>query len=152
VSIEDLRKLTFETDFDLVFCGSLLTHLPHDGAQAALAAVARALSPTGLALVTFQGRHAEHIQRHKWKYLEDALFAVAERQVRKNGFGFIDYRGDFRSRFSAQARYGVALVRPSWAVHQIETNPELRLLSYAERAWGDHQDVLVFGRPGVDAE
>jgi SAM-dependent methyltransferase len=151
-SVEDLRKLEFETDFDLVFCGSLLTHLPEQGVSAALGAVARALSPTGLAVVTFQGRHAEHIQRHKWKYVDDELFALAERQVRKKGFGFVDYRGGFRSRFNAQARYGVTLVRPSWVTQQLETDPNIRIMGYAERAWDDHQDVLVFGRPGVDAD
>lgn len=151
-SHEDLRKLNFEGTFDLIFCGSLLTHLPEEGARAALDAIARALSPNGIAVVTVQGRYAEYVQKYKWKYLEDNLFAVAESQVHKGGFGFVDYRGEFRSRFSRQARYGIALVRASWIMKHLEAKPELRILSYTERGWDDHQDVLVFGKPGIDVE
>jgi len=150
-SVDDLRKLVFDVDFDLIFCGSLLTHLPEDNAIAALDAITRALSPTGIALVTFQGRHAEHIQRHKWKYLPDNLFAVAERRVREAGFGFVDYGGEFRKRFANETSYGVALVRPSWVMRHLERDPRVRILSYTERAWDDHQDVVVFGRPEVNA-
>ena len=149
-SQEDLRELNFDTNFDLIFCGSLLTHLPEEGARAALDAIARALSPSGIAVVTFQGRYADHIQKHKWKYLDDSLYEVARRQVQKSGFGFVDYRGEIRSRFSKQARYGIALARPSWIMKHLEAKPELRILGYTERAWDDHQDVLVFGKPGVD--
>jgi SAM-dependent methyltransferase len=149
-SVDDLSQLVFEQDFDLVFCGSLLTHLPQEGAIAALNAIVRALGPTGIALVTFQGRHAEHVQRHQWKYLEDERFAIAERQVRQEAFGFVDYRGEFRTRFENETPYGIALVRPSWVMRHLEANPHVRILGYAERAWDDHQDVVVFGRPGVN--
>ena len=100
--------------------------------------------------MTLQGRHSEFIQRNKWKYIEDKLFAVAERQVRRKGFGFVDYQGSFRARFANRTPYGIALTRPSWIVRHIETNPKVRLLGYAERAWDNHQDVLVFGRPAVN--
>ena len=36
-SLDDLRQLNFETDFDLVFCGSLLTHLAEKDALASYA-------------------------------------------------------------------------------------------------------------------
>lgn len=150
-SREDLGTLNFETNFDLIFCGSLLTHLPESDARTALDAIARSLAPRGIAVVTFQGRYSEHIQRHKWKYLEDALFRIAERQVHRSGFGFVDYRGEIRSRFSKQARYGIALTRASWVMKHLETKPEIRILGYTERMWDDHQDVLIFGKPGVNA-
>jgi SAM-dependent methyltransferase len=82
--------LNFDLNFDLIFCGSLLTHLPEEGVRAALDAIVRALSPSGIAVVTFQGRHSDFIQKHKWKYVDDSLFDVAVRQVHKTGFGFVD--------------------------------------------------------------
>lgn len=124
--------------------------MPRNGAQAALRLIARSLTPQSIALVSFQGRHSDHIQRHKWKYLDDRLYARAEREVRRRGFGYVDYEGSFRSIFYAQARYGVALVRPHWVMKSIEGREDVRVLSYAERAWDDHQDVLVLGRPGIN--
>ena len=56
VSREDFSQLEFDGEFDLVFCGSLLTHLTEGDAKAALAVIVRTLSPTGIALVTFHGR------------------------------------------------------------------------------------------------
>jgi len=29
---------------------------------------------------------------------------------------------------------------------------EIRILSFTEREWNDHQDVVVFGRPGINFE
>lgn len=149
-SQDNLRELAFETDFDLVFCGSLLTHLSMEGALGALGAIIRALSPTGIALVTLQGRHSMFIQRHRWKYIEDKLFAIAERDAQRAGFGFVDYEGEFRARFPNRTPYGIALVRPSWITRHIEMSPVVRLLGYTERAWDGHQDLLVFGRPPVN--
>ena len=151
LSCENLDDVSFDGLFDLIFCGSLLTHLPQKGADAALRLIARSLSPQGIALVTFQGRHSDYIQKHKWKYLADRLYARAERAVRRRGFGYVDYEGSFRALFAAQARYGVALVRPHWVMRALEGREDIRILSYAERAWDDHQDVLVFGRPGINA-
>ncbi|MBI1211508.1 MAG: methyltransferase domain-containing protein [Alphaproteobacteria bacterium] len=150
LSREHLDDLSFEGSFDLIFCGSLLTHLPQKEVEAALRLIARSLSPRGIALVTFQGRYSDHIQRNKWKYLADRLYARAQRAVRWRGFGYVDYEPSFRAVFSAQARYGVTLVRPHWVMRALEPREEIRILSYAERAWDDHQDVLVFGRPGIN--
>jgi hypothetical protein len=134
----------------LIFCGSLLTHLPEAGAHATLRAITRALGANGLAIVTVHGRHSGYIQRHKWKYVEDDLFDSAEQRAERIGFGYVDYQGEMRARFEARTRYGLALVRPSWVMAQLEAESRVRIWGYSERAWNDHQDVVVFGRPGVD--
>ncbi len=144
-----LAKVRFEVDFDLIFCGSLLTHLPSRSAEEALALVSRSLSTTGIGIVTLHGRHSSHIQRHKWKYIDDELFAIAEREALATGYGFVEY-GAAQQPFDGAA-YGVALIKPSWVVARLEIDPAIRLLGYGERQWADHQDVVVFGRPGVNA-
>jgi len=32
----------------------------------------------------------------------------------------------------------------------LEDDYKIRILGYVERGWGDHQDILVFGRPGIN--
>jgi len=149
LSKENLADVQFEEKFDLIFCGSLLTHLPEDLCIAALDMFRRSLSDTGIAVVTFHGRYSEHLQTGDWKYLSDELYAVAQQQVEATGFGYVDYGHDLKLLFNKQTNYGITLIRPSWLMRYLEACPDIRILSYIERGWDAHQDVCIFGRPGV---
>lgn len=152
LSRENIGEVDFGRQFDLIFCGSLLTHLPEPLFWDTINLLARSLTEEGVAVITVQGRHSDYIQAHKWKYLDDRLFDVAAEGVRQTGFGYVDYQHEFyKERFNQQQRYGVALVRPNWVLRGLEPRTDLRVLGYAERFWDDHQDVLIFGRPGVNA-
>jgi SAM-dependent methyltransferase len=149
-SVEDLTLLEFDEQFDLIFCGSLLTHLTESDTRGALRLIARSLSPTGIALVTFHGRHSSHVQRHCWKYLDDNLFRIAEEGAARSGFGFVAYPREERARLGIPERYGVSFIKPQWVIVQLEMDRAVRILGYVERAWDSHQDVVIFGRPGID--
>ena len=149
ISNERPNLVQLPTQFDLIFCGSLLTHLPENLCVEVLDLFERVLTPTGIAIVTFQGRFSDFVQRNKWKYLDDEAYEIARLEVEKEGFGFVDYDANFRQKFNEQASYGITLVRPHWVMKQLEARPSLRILGYVERGWDDHQDVLVFGKPGI---
>lgn len=148
-SVADLTTLKFECKFDVIFCGSLLTHLPESDTQAALRLIGESLSETGIAVVTLHGRHSHHVHWHQWKYIDDDSFRLAERAVDRNGFGFVNYPAAERARLGSVGRYGVSLVNPSWVMTQLERDPAVRIFGYAERAWDNHQDVVTFGRSHV---
>jgi SAM-dependent methyltransferase len=150
LSVEDLDDLDVGSDWDLVFCGSLLTHLPEPLFHKAMNFIVRSLSPTGIALVTLEGRHAEWRQDNTWKFMDDDLFEAARQGFHKDGFGYSDYNPDFKATFDKQESYGIALAQPSWTMKALEHREEIRILGYWERAWDQHQDVVVFGRPGVN--
>lgn len=153
LSKENLDDLEIEPEWDLVFCGSLLTHLPESLFWPTIRFMVRALSPTGIAIVTLEGRRAEDIQDHLWKLIDDRRFERIRRKYRKRGFGFGNYGTDMRRLFPSQSSYGVALVKPSWVMAGLEQMPEIRILGYLERAWDDHQDMVVFGRPpAIDSQ
>lgn len=147
MSTENLDRLEIEPEWDLVFCGSLLTHLPESLFWPTIRFIVRALSPTGIALVTLEGRRAEDIQDHEWKLIDDPRFEKIRRGYHRRGFGFADYSGDMRRLFPSQSTYGIALAKPSWVMAGLEQMPDISILGYVERAWDDHQDVVVFGRP-----
>jgi SAM-dependent methyltransferase len=151
MSKENFDELDFGVQFDLIFCGSLLTHLPENLFRPALRLLSRSLTEEGIAIVTLLGRHAEYVQTHKWKYLDDELFAVAASTVTDAGFGFVDYDRAILSKFDRQARYGIALTRPHWILKIAEEDSQTRVLSFAERGWDNHQDVLVIGKPPINA-
>lgn len=151
LSKENLDELEVG-EWDMIFCGSLLTHLPKHLFWQTIRFMARSLAPDGIAIVTLEGRHVLHIQDHKWKLIEDDRFDVARQQYHAEGFGFVDYNTDFRAAsFDAQENYGVALTNPGWLMSGLAEMNDIRILNFSEREWDDHQDVLVFGKPGVNA-
>jgi SAM-dependent methyltransferase len=149
MSKENFDELDFGLRFDLIFCGSLLSHLPGELFRPALRLLSRSLTAQGIAIVTLLGRHAEYAQKHKWKYLEDDLFATAAATVVQTGYGFVDYNQAIRSKFDRQARYGITLSRPHWVLKLVE-DEQIRVLGFAERGWDNHQDVLVIGKPPIN--
>ncbi len=151
LSKENLDELDTGRKWDLIFCGSLLTHLPSGLFVTALKFIARSLSDGGIALISLEGRHAEFIQKNKWKLIPDDLYEVAEATIEAQGYGYVDYQHSMKSLFFKQDSYGVMFARPRWTLQIVEQMYDVRVLGYIERAWDDHQDVLVIGRPGVDS-
>lgn len=151
-SQENLADVDFGQRFDLIFCGSLLTHLPEGHFGAAFQLLSRSLSDTGIAIVTLHGRHSEYIQEnYSWRYFEDELYEIARSTIPEKGFGYADYKGlPGSSLFGKHAHYGVSFSRPHWTLEMAEADYSIRILGYIERGWHDHQDVLVFGRPGIN--
>lgn len=146
-SSEDFDSAVVAPEWDVVFVGSLLTHLPERRWNAALRLIVRALSPTGIALITLEGRRSREIQRRFYPLIPDRQFRVIEAGYRARGFGFANYRSDMSVKFFKQRRYGVALVKPSYVMRQLERMPDVSILGYRERAWDNHQDLVVIGRP-----
>jgi len=150
ISKEDFDEIKFDQQFDLIFCASLLTHLPEDLFRSALRLISRSLTDSGVAIISLHGRHSEFAQKYRWKYLDDRLYAVIESTLGSTGFGYVDYDHDFRSKFDQQACYGLTLCRSHWTLRSVEEDYGIRVLGYTERGWDDHHDVLVIGKPGIN--
>ena len=148
-SKENFDELKFPTKFDLVWCGSLLTHLPKREFEGALALFSRSLNPNGMAIITLHGRHSPYIQHNKWKYLPDERFAIAEADYRNNGFGWADY--GMPEMYYKQSNYGISLSAPSHSLKCLEADEGIRIKAYVERHWDDHQDVMVFQKTPLNS-
>lgn len=119
---------------DLIWCGSLLTHLDEERVAQLLRSFTAALLPGGVAIVTIHGaapRSGEFALRR----------AEIDRALRAQGHFHIPYDG-------ALFEYGHAWHTPehvsrTFAAASGET---VRLVSHQPRGWDDHQDVLAFRR------
>jgi SAM-dependent methyltransferase len=143
LSKEDIDSLDFGKTFDLIFCGSLLTHLPVDLFIKAIDKIIASLSSSGVAIITLHGRRSLHIQKYLWKYVDDDLFKLAASGFSETGFGYVDYDAPFKERFDKQSQYGVSLSKPSWVMQLLEQREDITVSSYVEKGWDNHQDVLV---------
>ena len=143
---EDPADIEIDAPYELIWCGSLLTHLPPEQWDGFLDLFARALAPGGLLVVTTHGRRiAERVrdpeERRVYNPIDhDALLADYER----DGIGYAEYQHDaeYRRRLSLPSRYGISLVRPSRVAAMLEQRPQLRLVGLLEGRFNG-QDVAA---------
>nr|WP_294508417.1 class I SAM-dependent methyltransferase [uncultured Rhodopila sp.] len=128
--------------FDLVWLGSVFTHLPAVITEAVLATVAAAVRPNGMLIFTSQGRYSDMrsaaepdaqpygIDRDRWARIVLGLHA--------DGYGFAEYPG--------QQDYGVTMIRPDWFQRRMLADESFVQISFQEKGWDNHQDVYGFAR------
>ncbi|MEU8411654.1 class I SAM-dependent methyltransferase [Amycolatopsis japonica] len=131
--VDDIEQVT---EVDLLWCGSVLTHLDAPNWGPLLRYFSRALAPGGVAVVTTHGRRVAMRAEAGEDYGLDARATDRVLAAYKAcGFGYNDYAGN--------DGYGISLSSPGWAVQRALEAPGLRLAGYDEAAWDRHQDVMV---------
>ncbi len=133
----DPNRVALKPGFDLIWCGSLLTHLPHAQCAEFLALFHRVLAPGGLAIVSLHGRHygREFAAERRTVDLSATQIAELLRQYTATGFGYVDYADG--------SGYGFSLVHPSFTFEQLVAAQTWRVVGYHEQGWDRRQDVLV---------
>jgi SAM-dependent methyltransferase len=133
----NLDRFSLGGQFDLIWCGSLVTHLNDKGIHALLTFFARHLAPEGLLIFTAHGERV--IQRMRAEEFEYGIAAESVTPIidayRKEGFGFADYPG--------ATGYGVSLTSPEW-IGRAAAEIGLKEVYFRARGWDDHQDVYGF--------
>jgi len=147
VANRDPARTRLGQSYDLIFVGSLLTHLTESRAAALLDLLVSRLARGGLLVFTTQGESClDHLEWYGERF--GALESTYRETVRRVGMCFMPYvrQTDYGVTIHAQS-YVTKLVRERFgqALHQIR---------FAERGWDRHQDVWTFrasdAPPGVD--
>jgi len=143
-SSENPADVQFKTKFDLVWCGSLVTHLDAPPFSAFVKLLRSLLSPEGILIFTTHGRFvARRLLTHAAQYgLDETAVKTLLDGYNSSGFGYVDYTFDVERAVGVR-RYGFSVSKPSWVVGQIESLPDTRLVGYTEHAWDNHQDVAA---------
>jgi SAM-dependent methyltransferase len=140
VSGTDIAALQAPGTYDLIWAGSVLTHLDRGRAEALVARLLSWTRPGGLVVASLHGRScvpraAEFkyygLERMRWYSLVHAFGNGAE-------YVYADY--------PQQLGYGISVVRASWIAALVEANPGTRLALHGERLWDDHHDVIALLR------
>jgi SAM-dependent methyltransferase len=136
-SAENPRLIPLDDRFDLIWCGSLLTHLDREAWPPFLRFFQARLNPGGVCIFTVHGRHSVGaLRRGKLTYgLADVPEILEEYD--RDGFGYQKYPSHTLS------NYGISLSSPSWVINHLLEHTELRLTLYTEKAWDNHQDVVA---------
>lgn len=134
----NLDEVSLGRQFDLIWCGSLATHLNAQGITALLRLFRRHLAPSGLMIFTTHGDFvARRIPTRDFDYglLSEQIQRIAG-DYPQTGYGFEDYPGE--------KGYGVSLTSPEWIRERVSKVGGLSEVFFKERGWDDHQDVFGF--------
>ena len=137
LSTFDPRQVRMEGSFDLVWAGSVFTHLDRERFTGFLTVLGSLLAPGGVLVLTVPGNGvADDLRRN------DPIYRLTPEQTEellrgreRDGFAYVEYEPG--------RRYGHALVIADWVRDAVASAGGLRLLDYREAAWGSRQDVVA---------
>lgn len=121
--------------YDLIWCGSLLTHLTEDRCRKLVRLFAEILVPGGIAIVTTHG-----LLPWKGSAYEPIRDEIDE-SLRTRGFFHTPYQGD-------PHEYGHAWHTKEYVCDAFDAafDGGTQLVRFRSRGWDDHQDVFAFKR------
>lgn len=136
ISNPHVERISLTGEFDLIWCGSLLTHLPREQCAAFLELFQRRLGRGGVLVFTLHGRfYAEQLSSGKRTCdLSPDQIEKLVADYRREGFGYVDYADG--------EEYGFSLTNPEFVAANLLAGSPWRLLSYRERGWDKRQDVV----------
>lgn len=136
-SAEDPSTVKLTSDFDLIWVGSLFTHLPDTKWWTFLDFLTERLASDGLLVLTTHGPWCAQQIREKKSPLGGARKGHLSmlRGYDATGFGFAG--------FKQLEAYGNSLVTPAAVAQRLHAIEGLRLVLYLERGWNRFQDVVA---------
>jgi SAM-dependent methyltransferase len=121
-SVEDFDILKLGELYDLIWVGSLITHLNHVDTVKLIRCMERHLSHNGLLIITNNG-----------KFVADYSAAAAPEFVEQyNAIGYGYYDSGFKG----------SIISRHW-LEGLFAGESCGIISYLERGWDSHQDVLL---------
>ena len=141
IDIIDWAKTTSTNQYDVIFSGTLLTHLPEEDGVKLLTMLSERLKINGLLIIACSGRKGlldeqVHFNREIFTSLENLVMLT--RSYYNGHYAFINY--------PEQSGYGRSYIPLSWFHNYIQLHPHLSITRFAERGWDDNLDVITIKR------
>jgi SAM-dependent methyltransferase len=138
LSQKDFTKLSFPGKFELIWCGSLFSHIDEKAAANLLKLFYYHLSPSGLCIFTTHGQATA--QRIREKHYTYGLTEESQQQVlsqfHEREYGYADYPN--------QQGYGISIATHERMLSIARSVGQWKEICYLERGWDNHQDVYCF--------
>jgi SAM-dependent methyltransferase len=137
VSKAELTEVELGGPYDVIWIGSLFTHLDQDKTERWLRYLCGHLSEDGILLASFHGAASRQLHLTHFPMATAEQWALIDAGYQGSGYGYAPWAGQ---------DYGISLTRPATIVALAGTIPGTRLLCYSERAWSENHDVAVIAR------
>lgn len=136
-----IGELELDETFDLIWCGSLLTHIDETSAAEVLRFFCGHLTPGGVCVFSTHGERVVgwmETRRHKFLLDEDGLDLVAAR-YRHGGYGYANY--PFRD------DYGISAVTRDHMRRIAADAGPWREAAFLDAGWDNCQDIYAYNLP-----
>ncbi|WP_419757859.1 class I SAM-dependent methyltransferase [Acidisoma sp.] len=131
----DLSQVAIGDNYDLIWIGSLFTHVDQARAETWLRHLCRRLSPRGVLVATVHGNWSKEVQRKYGAMIGQDEWQEILKGYYTTGWGYARYPGP--------DDYGVSLCQASAVIAMAGRVEGVRVLGYNERGWAGNHDVLV---------
>jgi SAM-dependent methyltransferase len=136
-STPDLTRVNLTGTFDLIWIGSLFTHVDRVRTERWMRFLCQHLNRDGVLLASFHGSFARDVHLRHYPMIGAAEWARIEEQCASSGYGYEPYPGQ---------DYGISFSRAATIVAMACDVPGTRVLSYTERGWAEHHDVIAIAK------
>ena len=129
----------FTFQLDLIWLGSVVTHLDDATSEALIRKLVEWLKPRGLLIASLHGRTACTFGNSgKIPYIRHDLWQRIVIDYHTDGYGYSDYPG--------QKGYGNSLTSPEWVMRLAKRLDGTRLVQFGEALWDGHHDIVALQR------
>jgi 2-polyprenyl-3-methyl-5-hydroxy-6-metoxy-1,4-benzoquinol methylase len=143
----DFEKINLGQKYDLIWCGSLVTHLNAKDNPKLLRLFDRHLNDNGVVVFTTHGDYvADGVTAgtHPWFPIHRETAQKAVESYRTDGVAFISHPGQ-----SAEEQYGYSITSPTWIRSQCRSFENWREVLFQPRGWDNFQDVYGYAKKPV---
>lgn len=145
----NLLEVVLPRKFDLIWCGSLASHLPEEQCKVLFRLLLGALENNGILCITTCGRGMQWAHENVFKTIHASAYEKIGRDLKTGPFGFAPYDYQYGQYATAES-YGMAFLYPEWVEKNILT-PEIQVLLFREKAWHGTQDVWCLIKRPISA-
>ncbi len=131
----DLSQVHLGDRYDLIWIGSLFTHVDQQRAETWLRHLSSLLAPCGVLVATIHGNWSKEVHRKHGAFIGEAEWEEILRGYEATGWGYARYAGP--------DDYGASLCKASTVIEMAGRIEGVRILGYHERGWAGNHDVLV---------
>lgn len=133
----------FSDSYDLIFVGSLLTHVDADRWDLFIDLWWSLLRPDGLLIVTTHGDCVAERMRG------GDLYGYPPLSIQRLLRTYEHARFGFLEESPASIHYGITVSKPDWVLQRLQRCEGARVVLYSERLWDRHQDVVAIAKPAA---
>lgn len=148
LSVRDFNRLRLGEYYDLIWVGSLITHLPPPQTRAFFSAMARHMTPRSTFVVSSHGPSIIPRLREHGYCLTPKEAAELIEEYERTGYGYRDYSGKDPNYGIALSNenYGISLISEAW-LQQALSECGLKMNAYHPGVWDNHHDSVVASLP-----
>src|SRR3990170_788832 len=145
-SDKNVSNINISGTFDLIWVGSLFTHLDLNKWGNFIDLFNNLLNPGGLLIITLHGPQVlQNIISESNSYgLNPKELSALKKQYVQKQFGYVNYPN-----FDG---YGISISTPANSLNIFRKYSNLEVISYHERAWDDHQDAICCQKKVINSK